>query len=577
MQQLEFMGFSCDLVFYTDLTEAMAKYYHNFIIFRCPITDPVRNLIAAAHQQNKVCFYDIDDLVFDEQYTNQSKYVREMADEARQLYNDGVRRMRETLLLCDHVLTTTERLAAELAKINPSVWINRNVASEDMVKISEKVMLDNPTKDEDSLILGYFSGSITHNEDFELILPVIVRIMNENSQVKLMVVGELTVPDSLAPLKSRIIVKPFVDWDRLPALIGQADINLAPLVGTVFNEAKSENKWVEAALVHVPTVASAIGAFAACIEPEVTGFLCRTDADWYETLSRLIRDPALRKQTADAARKKVRADHVSAYTASGIAGLLKQKVRPSIAFVLPSTKVSGGINVVIRHAHVMKKQGYRVVLISEDIQEDNLKTAEGEFEVISSQTTALHAYFDLMVATLWSTVAMVVAYPKVGRKFYLVQGFETDFYPFGHPFRVYANLTYCLYPRISYITISKWCQKWLSERYAVPAAYAPNGIDTGRFYETERDFSGKIRILVEGNIRKIRSRMLTKASELSIRSIAAGLKSGICPIPESPKRGICSTAFFIRSLMTKFRTSTASAIFCSSPARSRASLIRLWK
>ena len=48
---------------------------------------------------------------------------------------------------------------------------------------------------------------------------------------------------------------------NLPALISEVDINLAPLVDSIFNRAKSEIKWIEAALVKVPTVASKIGAF----------------------------------------------------------------------------------------------------------------------------------------------------------------------------------------------------------------------------------------------------------------------------------------------------------------------------
>ena len=44
-------------------------------------------------------------------------------------------------------------------------------------------------------------------------------------------------------------------------LLHQLDINLAPLEESLFNEAKSENKWMEAALVKVPTIASNVGAF----------------------------------------------------------------------------------------------------------------------------------------------------------------------------------------------------------------------------------------------------------------------------------------------------------------------------
>ena len=104
--------------------------------------------------------------------------------------------------------------------------------------------------------------------------------MDENPEVKLLLMGELDLPETLKPYKARIIRKPFVDWRHLPEVIGSVDINLATIENTIFNEAKSENKWVEASLVEVCTVASRVGAFAQCIEDGVTGFLCSVD-EWF--------------------------------------------------------------------------------------------------------------------------------------------------------------------------------------------------------------------------------------------------------------------------------------------------------
>ena len=46
-----------------------------------------------------------------------------------------------------------------------------------------------------SIRIGYFRGSITHTDDFEMILPAIVRILKENPQVELHIVGELELPE----------------------------------------------------------------------------------------------------------------------------------------------------------------------------------------------------------------------------------------------------------------------------------------------------------------------------------------------------------------------------------------------
>ena len=78
-------------------------------------------------------------------------------------------------------------------------------------------------------------------------------------------------------------------------MIAQTDINLAPLEDTIFNRAKSENKWVEAALVKVVTVASDVGAFHDCIENGVNGILCQDRQEWKKALVRLIEDREYRE------------------------------------------------------------------------------------------------------------------------------------------------------------------------------------------------------------------------------------------------------------------------------------------
>jgi len=84
-------------------------------------------------------------------------------------------------------------------------------------------------------------------------------------------------PEELESFSSRIDIVPNVDWRELPKLYASVDVNLAPLVDTLFNRAKSENKWTEAALVSVPTVASGAGAFTEVIASGKTGILWRFD------------------------------------------------------------------------------------------------------------------------------------------------------------------------------------------------------------------------------------------------------------------------------------------------------------
>lgn len=84
------------------------------------------------------------------------------------------------------------------------------------------------------------------------------------------------------------------------------DVNLAPLeLGNVFCEAKSELKFIEAALADVPTVASPTEPYRRAIRDGENGYLARNPEEWYAALLRLVDDPALRLRVGRAAQRDV--------------------------------------------------------------------------------------------------------------------------------------------------------------------------------------------------------------------------------------------------------------------------------
>ena len=497
-EQLESCGLTADTVLYTQLKPEIVKYYRAIIVFRCPITPEVEDIIKRAHHYNKKVFFDVDDLVIDKKYTDTIPYVQKMSDSERQEYDDGVNRMGETMKLCDYCITTTPALRRELKKYNKEVFVNPNVASEEMVKLSlnaAKRVENHP----DEIILGYLSGSITHNPDFELIKPAIIRILNEFSNVKLCVVGLLDIPEDLKPFEDRVITKPFIDWRDLPEIIASLDINLAPIEESVFNEAKSENKWTEAALCKVVTAASNFGAFKNAIKDGKTGMLCNNSQEWYRKLKQLIEDPDLRQAIAENAHQQVLKQYITTYTGQGLMHFIESKLARNIAFVLPSSNISGGVNVVLKHCEILRQHGWDASVISMDVDDRNIISDDGEINCVSSIKHDIAAKYDTLVATLYTTLKFIKTYPNVHQRCYLVQNFETDFNDYGSHVKREANSTY-LASGIKYLTISKWCQNWLTKDYNQKVKYAPNGIDPSQFPYRERQFNQhKIKILIEGN------------------------------------------------------------------------------
>ena len=499
MEQLEACGYTCDEVFYEELDIEKLKFYRGFIFFRCPVTENIEKFIEKAHYFNKVCFFDIDDLVINKKYTNQIPYVAALKGDEKKLYDDGVIRMEKTLKLCDYLITSTPTLANELEKTyGKEVLVNRNVASEIMLKLSN-IALEKKISYENKTIIGYLSGSITHNPDFELIKPALLKVMEEFPTVYLEVMGYLDLPPEFEPFQTRIIKKKFADWKKLPEVIAELDINLAPLEQSIFNNAKSENKWTEAALVETLTIASNTGAFKEIVKDYKTGLLASSNEEWYEKIKFAITHPEESAEIAKAARKAVIKNHITTYTGIPLSNYLESHLAKNIGFVLPTTNTSGGVNVIVKHCDILRLHGYDVSAISMAKQSDNIQSFSGEVNVLSSVDSKIEQKFDTLVASLWSTVKYVKEFPNVKKRLYLVQNYETNFSKPGERARLEANATYNSFTEIKYITISKWCKKWLKESYGKTATYAPNGIDLNKFIFKSRSFAGKIKILIEGN------------------------------------------------------------------------------
>ena len=536
IQQLEADGVSCDRVDAWNLTNEMVTTARVFVIFRCPCTEQIRDFIALAKKLNKRVLFDIDDLVVDTVYTDEIPFIQQMTESEKAQYDDGVIRMGETLKLCDAAITTTERLATELSKYVPEVFINRNVASEEMVYNSERalyerdVLPDLPEESvsaadmkywrwareharEDGVVtIGYFSGSITHNADFELVLPTLVKVLEERPEVQLHIVGDLSIPEPLARFEGRITNEPFCDWKGLPRRIASVDVNIAPLEQTIFNEAKSENKWVEAALVKTPTVASNVGAFKKMIRDGETGILCDDSSSWYQALMTLIESREERERIGCNAYNWVKGHATTLSACQEIGAFIRKIETPNIGFMLPSLNISGGILVAIKHAEILQRHGFDVMLMDDSLTEDVaiegklLEFGESVYPVVVSRSVRnrfdhylLRGQIDQAVATMWTTVDALRQYPGAVSVKYLVQGFEPDFYQPSDPLRILANRTYS-YSDISYLTVSKWCEDWLTSDWGQKVSFAPNGIETRQFERVARKWdSGRIRILIEGD------------------------------------------------------------------------------
>ena len=63
----------------------------------------------------------------------------------------------------------------------------------------------------DNIIIWYYSVSVYHNSDIEIIKTAITKILTEFKNVKLFLIGEFKIPDFLTDFSSQIISKTYMD------------------------------------------------------------------------------------------------------------------------------------------------------------------------------------------------------------------------------------------------------------------------------------------------------------------------------------------------------------------------------
>jgi hypothetical protein len=175
----------------------------------------------------------------------------------------------------------------------------------------ERQAAQRATGEQPPVVIGYFSGTGSHNRDFATVTPVLAELMARYPQLWLHVSGQLDVGGPLLRYWDRIRRAPYVAWQGLPNIVAQIDINLAPLeLDNPFCQSKSEIKFTEAALVGVPTVASPTQAFVYAVRDGEDGLLAEGAEQWRAALVRLIEDSEARVQLGEAARSHVYASYL---------------------------------------------------------------------------------------------------------------------------------------------------------------------------------------------------------------------------------------------------------------------------
>lgn len=266
------------------------------VLCRTQYADDVSRMISRAKARGVRVLFDVDDLVFDTDYTHLILDTLDQNTTGDHVWNFWfayIGRIGAALRQCDGVITTNEFLADRVKDFAPKLktYVIPNFFNRRQQEESESLWMQKRTAHfarNEYLHIGYFSGTPTHNRDFAIAADSLAKILAEDSRVVLRVVGFLDPRGPLLPFKDQIEILPLQDFVQLQRLIAEVEINIAPLQNNAFTNCKSELKYFEAAIVGTATIASPNFTFARSIQHGSTGMLANS-YEWLTALRTAIR------------------------------------------------------------------------------------------------------------------------------------------------------------------------------------------------------------------------------------------------------------------------------------------------
>jgi glycosyltransferase involved in cell wall biosynthesis/tetratricopeptide (TPR) repeat protein len=334
------------------------------IFYRTAATPVVIRAILVARQIGLPTYYEIDDLIFDSSHYPDSfeSFEGQITIEEFAGLQFGVPLFRYAMSLCDYSIASTPPLANrmhEVVRYGVGLVIRNALdhRNETSIEIGAS-----PRPDKNGKIrIFYGSGTKAHNADFNDILgPALIQILTRHDRVDLVIVGHLKLRSELKDFGRRIKTYPFVsNIETYWSVLAGCDINIAVLNPGAAADCKSEIKWLEAAILQIPSIVSDTATYRDVIQEGVDGFLATDQVGWQAKLEVLIGDTALRHKIGAQARTKALRDYAMTSSVSVLKSALvmvgssdavkvaKPKLRVLICNVFFSPQSIGGATRVV--------------------------------------------------------------------------------------------------------------------------------------------------------------------------------------------------------------------------------------
>jgi glycosyltransferase involved in cell wall biosynthesis len=341
------LGMRCCVINWTSMEDGLsaASFATIAILYRVPAAPSIHRIIAEFRHHGVPVFWEADDLVFNRELFMQTSYAKGLDEKSKLAHILSIKDYLAALMDCKAGIASTDQLGDSMSAAGAqSVFVIENGLDAETLDAADRIRARRAELTDsvpDEVIIVYGSGSRTHDADFLEASTAIQEVMRSIPSVKLRIVGDLLLPSGFGAFGPRVERIPPLPYRTYLEVLGGADINLAPLEDTVFNDAKSSIKFLEAAVLGIPSVCSSRASFNAAIENGHDGFLADGHNEWLSALSVLATDAPLRRRIGDAARRKAIERYGPAYIAA-------HQVEPLLALA-PDCRKTTTLRVLIVH------------------------------------------------------------------------------------------------------------------------------------------------------------------------------------------------------------------------------------
>ena len=305
VEMFTLLGYSAKVVSWTEYQEARNLLQLSSLVFfyRVPAEESVLNLVQEAERLGLTTLFDVDDLIFDEALLKTNINIQNLPQKIQAQVFAGAKTYKKAMSVMDYCSASTSVLAEYMHKhTDHETFVIPNALDEELLQASKLQKVEKYTS---TIKIVYGSGTSTHDVDFQEVSEALLDILTKYPHVHLIIHGTLTLPESFKGFKNQIHTIPFMKASEYYAALNSYDINIAPLEPSIFNDAKSNIKYLEASVVRMPTIASGVVEYKAIIEEGVNGFIATNKAEWIAAFETLIQDESLRKNMGEAAYNTV--------------------------------------------------------------------------------------------------------------------------------------------------------------------------------------------------------------------------------------------------------------------------------